>query len=217
MYIDGVNNNPKIDSVNIDMNKKKPIHSADRKQALYAAAVSLLDSEGISAVTIRAIAREVGVSHAAPVNHFRDRSALLTEIAVQQFQAISDAAAQQFASIGLQAAERVEVVPNVMFDFGLEYPKRYQLLWRRDLVDWSDERLVRLADGIYDALCDEISAVIQKRNFDRDTVATALWSVIHGYLEMRHSGMFEEQSDLVSGAPRRRAMLDLFRAAIGGI
>lgn len=197
------------------MPKKKSIHSSDRKQALYDAAVNLLDTDGIAAVTIRAIAKEVGVSHAAPVNHFRDRSALLTEIAVRQFQMIADDVEGQLANGSLSAAERVEVVPNAMFDYGLKYPNRYQLLWQRELVDHSEERIVAISDGIYDALCKEISEVLPEANFDRDTVAMALWSVIHGYLVMRYNGMFEERSDSVSGEPRRQAMLDLFRMALG--
>lgn len=197
------------------MTRKKPFHHRDLKRALYEAAIMLLDSGGISAVTIRAVARETGVSHAAPVNHYKDRSALLTAIACRQFEAINDNIEQRFNTPNLPAIERIDVIANVMFDYGLTYPNRYQLLWRRDLIDYIDPRILQVTDNIYDALCDEIEKAIPEANVDRHTVATALWSMIHGYIEMRRNGMFLEQSDTVSGLPRRSAMLGLFRAALG--
>ena len=90
-----------------------------------------------------------------------------------------------------------------------------QLLWRPDLIDYDDPRILQVTDNIYDSLCDEIEKTNPKVNFDRHTVATALWSMIHGYIEMRRNGMFLELSDTVSGLPRRNSMLGLFRAALG--
>ena len=49
-------------------------------QRLIAAATSLLDSGGEAAVTIRAVAQAVGVSHNAPYKHFEDRSSLLRAV-----------------------------------------------------------------------------------------------------------------------------------------
>ena len=54
-------------------------------QRLIAAAASLLDSGGEAAVTLRAVALAVGVSHNAPYKHFEDRNALLAAVAIQDF------------------------------------------------------------------------------------------------------------------------------------
>lgn len=198
------------------ISKDKPFHHRNLKEALHDTALSLLDANGISAVTIRAVAREVGVSHAAPVNHYKDRQSLLTTIAIQQFQSILVDIEKQLGNSGLSNAERVEVIPNAMLSYGLKHPNRYQLLWRRDLIDYADPSIIKVTDRIYDWLCEEIQQAIPESAFDRDTVAIALWSVVHGYLDMRQNGMFLEKSDTVNGLPRQRAVLDLFRAMLSG-
>jgi AcrR family transcriptional regulator len=197
------------------MSKDKPFHHRNLKEALHDAALSLLDADGVSAVTIRAVAREVGVSHAAPVNHYKDRQSLLTTIAVQQFQNILRDVEERLGNTSLSSAERIEAIPSAMLDYGLKYPNRYQLLWRRDLIDYADPSIVEITDRIYDWLCEEIQQAIPESAFDRDTVAIALWSMVHGYVDMRQNGMFEEKSDTVNGLPRQRAMLDVFRAVLG--
>ena len=197
------------------MSKDKPFHHRNLKEALHDAALSLLDTDGVSAVTIRAVAREVGVSHAAPVNHYKDRQSLLTTIAVQQFQNILSDVEERLGNPSLSSAERIEAIPSAMLDYGLKHPNRYQLLWRRDLIDYADPRIVEITDRIYDWLCDEIQQAIPESAFDRDTVAIALWSMVHGYVDMRQNGMFLEKSDTVNGLPRQRAMLDVFRAVLG--
>ena len=197
------------------MPKDKPFHHRNLKEALHDAALSLLDADGVSAVTIRAVAREVGVSHAAPVNHYKDLRSLLTAIAVEQFQTILADIEKQLGKSGLGSAERIEAIPEAMLNYGLKHPNRYQLLWRRDLIDYADPVIVEVTDRIYDWLCDEIQQAIPESEFDRDTVAIALWSMVHGYLDMRQNGMFLEKSDNVTGLPRQRAMLDLFRAVLG--
>lgn len=59
--------------------------SKSTKEQLVSAAAKLLDSGGQAAVTLRAVAERVGVSHNAPYWHFRDRSALLAAVAEQDF------------------------------------------------------------------------------------------------------------------------------------
>ncbi|WP_447526907.1 TetR-like C-terminal domain-containing protein [Parasphingorhabdus sp. NYA22] len=101
-----------------------------------------------------------------------------------------------------------------MFDFALQYPHRYKLLWRGDLIDLQDPDLSKLMDRIYDQLCDEIERAMPEAEFDRDTVAIAFWSMIHGYLDMRLSGMFVPLDDKVSRKPRDEALLDLFKMLV---
>jgi len=59
----------------------KPYHHGDLKPAVLAAAEKILETEGVDALTLRAVARMVGVSHTAPKNHFGDLEGLLSELA----------------------------------------------------------------------------------------------------------------------------------------
>ena len=54
--------------------KRAPYHHGSLREAMLRAAESILERDGIRGLTLRAAAREAGVSHAAPKNHFGDHS-----------------------------------------------------------------------------------------------------------------------------------------------
>ena len=61
----------------------RPYHHGDLRRALVEAGRRLLEAEGGSDLSLRAVAREAGVSPAAPYHHFRDKSELLDALALQ--------------------------------------------------------------------------------------------------------------------------------------
>lgn len=82
----------------------RPYHHGRLRSALLDAAERTLRKHGADRVTLRELAREVGVSHAAPHRHFADRQALLDALAVLGFerlhaelQAADDRAGDTFA------------------------------------------------------------------------------------------------------------------------
>ena len=70
-------------------------HHGDLGNALLEAAGRVLVEKGTSGLSLRAVARAAGVSHAAPYRHFRDKAALLRALSQAGFErmgkAISDA------------------------------------------------------------------------------------------------------------------------------
>lgn len=193
---------------------KKNFHHGDLRRALLDAALQILDSDGVGAVGIRSVARHAGVTHAAPVNHFKDLQALLTALAVELFKDVVTDALARLENIQASDHQRLDVFAAVLFDYGMAHPHRYDLLWRGDLIDHEDETLLSVTDQLYDALCSEIDQLPAKPAFDRDTIAVALWSMVHGYVNLRLTGMFELRDDEVTGAPRFEAMLDLFHHSL---
>lgn len=63
----------------------RPYHHGSLRQELVREGRALLVEEGQQAVTVRELARRVGVSHGAPLRHFRDRDAVLDAIAADGF------------------------------------------------------------------------------------------------------------------------------------
>src|SRR6266566_6034057 len=68
-----------------------PYHHGSLREAMLEAAECILERDGIAALTLRAAAREAGVSHAAPKNHFGDVSGLLSDLAAVGFVRFRDA------------------------------------------------------------------------------------------------------------------------------
>lgn len=196
------------------MAKDKKFHHGDLKLALLRAARDLLDEEGESGVGVRAVARKVGVSHAAPVNHFKDRRALLTALTAELIDDIRLDIGDRLKSVSEDPVTRIEMIANTFIDYGARYPNRYSLLWRYDVVDHESEMVRSRADVIYDLICDEIDKLTSGRNVDRDTIAIGLWSMVHGYIDLKIVNMFEDRTDSVTGEDRPRALVKMFRTVL---
>jgi AcrR family transcriptional regulator len=98
------------------------------KEQLITAAAHLLDGGGQAAVTLRAVAELVNVSHNAPYRHFRDRSALLAAVAERDFRYLRRKFDEQ-----LDRYERAEFALQqsiaLFVDYGLSHNARYRLLF----------------------------------------------------------------------------------------
>ncbi len=65
---------------------ERPYHHGNLREALLAQAQATVRERGVAALSLRELAREAGVSHAAPRRHFADRQALLDALALAGFQ-----------------------------------------------------------------------------------------------------------------------------------
>jgi AcrR family transcriptional regulator len=81
------------------MADRKPFHHGNLRAALLDRAQVVLRKRGLDALSLRELAREAGVSHAAPHKHFADRGALLDALAERGFAQLAallgDAAARE--------------------------------------------------------------------------------------------------------------------------
>lgn len=68
-------------------------HHGNLRRALVEAALAAIRDGGAASVSLRALARDLGVSHAAPARHFASRDALFAAIAEQGYGALSDTVA----------------------------------------------------------------------------------------------------------------------------
>src|SRR3954468_13582851 len=71
--------------VNSSPQGRRPYHHGALKTAVLDAAARILERDGIAGLTLRGAAREAGVSHAAPKNHFGDLAGLLSELAASGY------------------------------------------------------------------------------------------------------------------------------------
>ncbi len=196
------------------MTKDKQFHHGDLKTALLRAARDLLDEGGEAGVGVRAVARKVGVSHAAPVNHFKDRRALLTALTAELIDDVRADIDLRLKDVPRDPVVRIEAIANAFIDYGARHPNRYALLWRYDVVDHESEMMRSRSDVIYELICNEIDILASGRNIDRDTIAIGLWSMVHGYIDLKVVGMFEDRIDSVTGDDRPKALIKMFRTVL---
>src|SRR5215213_4055244 len=78
----------------------RPYHHGDLPRALLEAAVEAIAEVGPAAVSLRDLARRVGVSHAAPAYHFGDKAGLLTAVAADGFERLAATLRQAYQTTG---------------------------------------------------------------------------------------------------------------------
>src|SRR5437588_11179467 len=73
--------------------EQAPYHHGALHEALLKAEEKVLERDGLQGLTLRAVAREAGVSHAAPTHHFGDLTGLVSELAAIGFRQFNAAMA----------------------------------------------------------------------------------------------------------------------------
>lgn len=70
---------------------KQNYHHGDLRNALIQTAIALLPQHGVAGLSMRAVAKAAGVSHAAPYRHFRDKTDLLESVAISGYYRLEEA------------------------------------------------------------------------------------------------------------------------------
>jgi AcrR family transcriptional regulator len=190
-------------------------HHGDLRRELVTAAMNLLDEQGIDAVTVRAVAREADVAHSAPANHFKDRTALLTQLAVETFQALIQDVDAASARSGSAKREQIEAFADVVLRFAFKHPHRYRLLWRADSIDQSQAEFQASGGAVYERLRQIMANGKATHALSPDTHVVAAWALVHGYISLRLDGTLIAGKDEQTGAPRERAIITALLDGIG--
>ena len=108
---------------------------ASTRERLVAAAVEHLEEEGLAAFSLREVARRAGVSHAAPVRHFDSKAALLTEVATNGFEDLTELlrhAARSIAANDSDQTKRYVAVGTAYITFARTRPELFALMCFHD-------------------------------------------------------------------------------------
>jgi AcrR family transcriptional regulator len=183
--------------------RKATYHHGDLAATLLQAAGKILEKEGIAALTIRALARRAGVSHAAPSRHFPDRDALLAALAAEGFAQLGAAQKAAAASGGLRAMGEAYVA------FALENPQRFRLLFGGVAIA-KHVPLREIASKVFDGLSGALAERTPAAEGARDA-SIAAWALVHGLALL----LLEEK--IATGALRGRDRAAFVRDVLSSI
>ncbi|MGR6871516.1 TetR/AcrR family transcriptional regulator [Pseudomonas sp. HK3] len=201
--------NNKMDGVNLKVKQKRTAGQkhGDLRMELLREGLKLLDTQGIEGITIRAVARNAGVAHSAPANHFPNRRAMLTAIAAIVFADLADLITKAITDLTGKPEQAIQAFAETCFQFAFDNPSRYQLLWQRQLIDQDDPSVAKEMERVYSALLSLLRQDNVNHRVDTETDAIAIWSMIHGYISMRLDGNLVAGEDTVTNLPRHKAIL----------
>lgn len=114
-----------------------PFHHGNLRAALLDEAAEVLRRSGLDGLSLRDLARRVGVSHGAPRSHFRDRQALLDALAVSGFDRLTAQVRRELTNAeGLE--ERFHRVAQVYVDFAVDDAALLELMFQAKVTGGAD-------------------------------------------------------------------------------
>ena len=170
----------------------KNYHHGDLKNALINAGVEILARDGVGGLSLRKVAKQAGVSHAAPYAHFADKQALIAAISTEGFKQLYfqiEAVKQTYqtnpetliievAWAYVQFAQNEPDRFKLMFSTVLEKEKDYP-----DFVEISQKNFHQLVEIV--EICQQ--AEVLKKG-ESDLLALSLWGTVHGFVSLLLEG-----------------------------
>lgn len=153
------------------MDMKRPYHHGDLRNALLVAARSILEEESLAALSLRAVARRAGVSHAAPYRHFPSHEAMLSELATEGFIELRAELATAAMAPGV-VSDRIADIGAAYMRFVARRPALARLMFGPQLPN--RDAFPRLGEAA-DAIGVEIGVALND-----SALGLAVWAAVHG-------------------------------------
>ena len=167
-------------------------HHPDLRKALIDAGLKALEGEAGEPVSLRALAREVGVSPTAVYRHFPDKRSLMAALAIEGLNRLGDeqAAAVEAAgggAAGFSAAGRTYV------RFALANPALFRLAFTQGNPQDFAHRTEDRARDLLDDMTRELAASPQAA----ERMAMQAWAIAHGIAMLMLDGRFPSDDALI--------------------
>jgi AcrR family transcriptional regulator len=178
----------------------RPYHHGDLSRALVMAGRRILEAEGPAALSLRAVAREAGVSPAAPYHHFKDKSELLDAVADEGWRELSLALSRGRA-VGADAQSAMIEIGVAYVTFARQNPALYRLMYHAacnremmpDHAKDADSAWWQVREAIVEAGADPEN----EREMQLSQIAA--WCNVHGVAEMAGFKEFEPLKNALGG------------------
>lgn len=172
----------------------KSYHHGNLRQALMQGAVKCIREHGAENLSLRALAREVGVSQAAPYRHFEDKVSLLSALASDGFERLGKAMREAFELHADDAEKALGEVGLTYLKFALQHPETYRLMFGMKASQFNHNEMDSGHSEGFCVLEDVIRLGLIKQQFNAlnaDDIATSAWSMVHGYTSLVLDGLIE--------------------------
>jgi AcrR family transcriptional regulator len=170
-------------------------HHGDLRRQLLTAAVDVIGEHGVAAVSLRDLARQTGVSHAAPAHHFTNRTGLLTALATEGFALLADALAVADNDLAEMGVAYVR--------FALDHPAHFRVMFDSGLLDNDDPDLTAARAATRTQLHAGVAALP-----GADPLASvATWSLAHGFATLLLDGNLAGDDDAAGTFRQLAAMI----------
>jgi AcrR family transcriptional regulator len=193
-------------------------HHGDLPAALLIAVEQAVTDRGVSALSLRDVARRAGVSHGAPAHHFGSKAGLLTAFAIQGHRLLAQTIAEEMASLGAaDPAAEVAAMGQGYVRFAIARPAHFAVMYRHDALLPGDRELAAARDRLYqllDGAIERARAQGRLRGHPPQIAVISAWSLAHGLAALWTSGRLAERTGEHDPQAIATAVTNLFTQAI---
>jgi AcrR family transcriptional regulator len=190
---------------------RKPLnayHHGDLRDALMTAALLEAERGGAEAISIKALAKKLGVSQPAPYRHFADREELLAAVTAESFRQFS--AKLREAIDKPSKRSKLSRFAQAMLDFGLRRNGIFRLMFASRVIACAadDGELHAVTRETFALLVDALEAPAV--GLLRERAALKIWASLHGVVMLAEQGLFTGQ---MAGTTREDLVEDIVAEA----
>ena len=173
---------------------RKPLnayHHGDLQEALVRAALREAERGGPESISLKALARQLGVSQPAPYRHFADRDALLAAVTAEAF--------RQFNTVLRESMRRpskrskLSRIARATLDFGLRRNGVYRLMFASRTMAAASK-----GSELHQAAIETFALVLEALEAPavgllRERYALQVWAALHGVVMLAEQGLLTGQ------------------------
>jgi len=164
--------------------RRRGYHHGHLREALIAAALELIAEKGPAGFTFADAARAAGVSPAAPYRHFRDRDALLADVALRGFERFGASLECAWNDGKPHPFRALENVGRAYLAFARNEPALYAAMFEAQLPPDKTRELSQAGDqafGILRQACEALCALMPPDKRPPSMMMSLhIWAMAHG-------------------------------------
>lgn len=182
------------------MVERKTYHHGDLRQALIQAALELTTEKDLASLSLREVARRVGVSHTSSYRHFTDKDALLAAVAQAGFQTLHQVLETAMQQAPSEPLKQLQATGVAYIDFALEHSAHYHLMFGAYGANSAQQHpeLEQTATQAFMVIVRIVETGQQAgviRQGDPIQLAQAAWSMSHGFVMLLMDGQIPKAPD----------------------
>ncbi len=188
-----------------------PYHHGNLRQALLDRAIETLGEKGVEGLSLRGLARDLGVSHAAPLRHFATKSDLLNAIAVEGVGSLF--AASEAADADPPGPARLRAMMLAYIDWAKDHSELHHILRNPDVMRHASEDLTTLIAGFSERWREEIKAAQDtgwRSNVDPNVLFLHIVSLTAGTAIVTTEEVYQRRVATPETRSNIEASIDLF-------
>lgn len=187
-------------SENAELAAKQSYHHGNVKAALIEAAKNLLMKEKVQNLTLRRLAKEVGITPTAVYNHFSDKDALIVAIKTEGFEHYN-AYLQQHCTETEDPEKMLLQLGIGYYHFSRDFPSQFEILFNYTVSPEADiTELLQTSCQSEEQLRDVMRRIFEKhgQEYNDETLIRAClmaWTQIHGLVTLIAAGAIRSTAE----------------------